>query len=223
MNTELWQKAFKTDPKHVKEITGKQYKGNSPKPYHLIDRANQIFGDCGDRWGIRVVSERFERLSDTYVFHVALVEFWYVLKEKTCTIQQMGQTKACYMSSASKLIVDEDAPKKSVTDAMVKCMSMIGFAGDIFSGRWDDSKYVAEINAEFRSAENPKNPPVAASEKITPEQLRELDGLLEMSGADRPKFFKACAINALAEMQESQFARAKDALVKKLNQSTSGV
>jgi hypothetical protein len=40
-------------------------------------------------------------------------------------------------------MVDEDAGKKSVTDGMVKCLSMIGFAGDIFSGRWDDSKYVA--------------------------------------------------------------------------------
>ena len=36
-----------------------------------------------------------------------------------------------------------DAPKKSATDGMVKCLSMLGFAGDIFSGQWDDSKYVA--------------------------------------------------------------------------------
>ena len=49
-----------------------------------------------------------------------------------------------YETSTGKYMVDEDAAKKSVTDGMIKCLSMIGFAGDIFSGRWDDSKYVAE-------------------------------------------------------------------------------
>ena len=31
-NMELWREAFTTDPKAVKPITGKTYKGNSPKP-----------------------------------------------------------------------------------------------------------------------------------------------------------------------------------------------
>jgi hypothetical protein len=47
-------------------------------------------------------------------------------------------------------MVDEDAGKKSVTDGMVKCLSMIGFAGDIFSGRWDDSNYVEWAAEQFR-------------------------------------------------------------------------
>src|SRR5689334_24281044 len=53
------------------------------------------------------------------------------------------------MTKAVGMFIDEDAGKKSVTDAMVKCMSMIGFAGDIFSGRWDDSKYVEQVGQEF--------------------------------------------------------------------------
>jgi hypothetical protein len=53
------------------------------------------------------------------------------------------------MSSKDKLVVDEDAPKKSVTDALVKCASYLGFAGDIFSGMWDDSKYVQHALAEY--------------------------------------------------------------------------
>lgn len=139
-----------TDPKAVKPITGKQYSGNSPKPYWLIERATEIFGPVGIGWGCTVKSERFERLSETDVLHVAVVSVWYVWDGKRSeTFDQMGGTKAAYKTAKGSLMVDEDAGKKSVTDGMVKCLSMIGFAGDIFSGRWDDSKYVEQAAREF--------------------------------------------------------------------------
>ena len=142
-NTALWNSVCVTDPAAVKPITGKPYKGNSPKPYWLIWRATETFGPCGQGWGVTVKSESFYRMSETDVMHSAVVCFWYVKDGQRCEVEQMGQTKAAYMTAANKLMVDEDAGKKSVTDGMVKCMSMLGFAGDIFSGRWDDSNYVA--------------------------------------------------------------------------------
>lgn len=155
-NKKLWKEAFTTDPRAVKKITGKSYQGNSPKPYFLIERATDIFGPIGIGWGCIVKSERFERLSETDVLHVAVVSVWYVYEGKRSeTFDQMGGTKACYMTKESRLVVDEDAGKKSVTDAMVKCLSMIGFAGDIFSGMWDDSKYVEWASDEYRRRENP--------------------------------------------------------------------
>ena len=141
-NMKLWDSVSITHPSAVKAITGKPYQGNSPKPYWLIQRATEVFGPVGIGWGVTVKSERFERLTETDVLHVATVSVWYVLDGKRSeTFDQMGGTKAAYMSKKG-MVVDEDAGKKSVTDAMVKCMSMIGFAGDIFSGQWDDSKYV---------------------------------------------------------------------------------
>ncbi len=140
-NMAVWNSVCVTDPSAVKPITGKQYKGNSPKPYWIIQRATETFGPCGIGWGVEIVSERFERFGDE-ALHVAQVRVWFVLDGVRGHIEQMGQTKAAYTSAAGKHIVDEDAPKKSVTDGMVKCLSMLGFAGDIFSGQWDDSKYV---------------------------------------------------------------------------------
>lgn len=146
---DLWNRVSKTDPKHVKPITGKQYSGNSPKPYYIVQRLTEEFGPCGLGWGFTIMSERMEHMSPTDVLHVAHVRLWYVQGEKRGEFDQMGQTKAAYMTAAGKLLVDEDAPKKSVTDALVKCASYLGFAGDIFSGRWDDSKYVADLKKEF--------------------------------------------------------------------------
>ena len=139
----LWASVCVTDPAAVKPITGKAYSGNSPKPYWIIQRATEIFGPVGIGWGVNVKDERFERMGDDDVLHVAVVSVWYVFDGKRSeTFDQMGGTKAAYRANSGKLIVDEDAGKKSVTDGMVKCLSMIGFAGDIFSGMWDDSKYV---------------------------------------------------------------------------------
>lgn len=169
-NKDLWARVCVTDPKAVKEITGKQYRGNSPKPYWIVERLTEEFGPCGIGWGFTIASERMERLSTDDVLHVAVVDFWYVLDGKTGHIQQVGQTKATYMSSKDKLVVDEDAPKKSVTDALVKCASYIGFAGDIFAGRWDDSKYVAWAAEEWKVRSDPE----AAARAARGAELEEL-------------------------------------------------
>jgi hypothetical protein len=147
-NTELWNAVCVTDPAAVKPITGKPYKGNSPKPYWLIWRATEVFGPCGQGWGVEVKSESFHRMTETDVMHSAVVVVWYMRDGKRCQVEQMGQTKACYQSK-NGMVVDEDAGKKSVTDGMVKCLSMIGFAGDIFSGRWDDSSYVEWARQQY--------------------------------------------------------------------------
>ena len=58
-NMKLWNSVKVTAPHAVKPITGKQYKGNSPKPYWIIERATETFGPCGIGWGIEVVSYFF--------------------------------------------------------------------------------------------------------------------------------------------------------------------
>jgi hypothetical protein len=148
-NMDLWKRVSKTDPSAVKPITGKQYKGNSPKPYWIVQRLTEEFGPCGIGWGFTILNERMEHLTQTEILHVAVVRLWYEIDGKRGELEQIGQTKAVYEKSAGGLMVDEDAPKKSVTDALVKCASYIGFAGDIFSGRWDDSKYVESVRKEY--------------------------------------------------------------------------
>ncbi len=152
----LWDRVKVTDPKAVKAITGKQYQGNSPRPYWIVERLTEEFGPCGIGWGFSIINERMERLTESEILHVAVVKFWYVLDGIRGELEQIGQTKCVYEKSKGGLMVDEDAPKKSVTDALVKCASYIGFAGDIFSGRWDDSKYVNWARAQY--AEPPAAP-----------------------------------------------------------------
>jgi hypothetical protein len=174
-NMNLWDKVKVTDPAAVKRITGKPYQGHSPKPYWLIQRATEVFGPCGLGWGIEVKSEGFHRMTDTDVMHTAVVVLWYIQDGKRGVIEHMGQTKACYAKSGGGMMLDEDAGKKSVTDGMVKCLSMLGFAGDIFSGQWDDSKYVEWAKEETERREAPE---------MSQEQVNEIESLASQAGVD---------------------------------------
>lgn len=215
-NMQLWQSVCVTDPAAVRPISGKQYKGSSPKPYWIIQRATETFGPCGLGWGVKVLSERFERFGDESL-HIAQVLVWYMLDGKRGEIEQMGQTKAAYTSSQGKHIVDEDAPKKSVTDGMVKCLSMLGFAGDIFSGQWDDSKYVAWAAEETARREQPR---------ITDAQSHEIKTLLQSTGSDTAAFLAwiskgaGMAVPSVDAMPANAYAPAIKRLHDKQNETS---
>lgn len=161
-NLSLWRLVEKTDPAHTKAITGKQYKGTSPKPHWLIMRATETFGPCGIGWGFTVD----ERIVDGAMIepgfyekmHIAKVKVWYKWQSERGEVEHIGGTPFSGKRSSGNLFTDEDAPKKSVTDALVKALSMIGFAGDIFMGRYDDSKYVSEVRHEFDEAKKDAAP-----------------------------------------------------------------
>lgn len=158
-NLELWKAHEDIDPKFTKAITGKAYKGTSPNPQYVVRCLTEMFGPVGIGFGWRVVAEDFRQLGDE-VLHWCRIEFWHT--DRANTFEAYGQTKAAYNTNNGKYMVDEDAPKKSLTDAIIKAASQIGVAANIFLGRWDDQKYVAEVNAEYRASERKNSGPSAA-------------------------------------------------------------
>jgi hypothetical protein len=156
-NLATWNALFKTDPAHVKPITGKSYSGNSPKPQYIIMRLTEQFGPVGTGFGWTVVHEAYvdgiPRVDGTEKMHECRIRFW--AKSPDCAVDSYGCTKALYKAKVGPngeggyWLSDEDAAKKSLTDAIVKAASWLGCAGDIFMGRWDDSKYQAELREEF--------------------------------------------------------------------------
>lgn len=208
-NMALWQSVFKTDPSAVKEITGKQYKGNSPKPYWLIEQATKHFGPCGIGWGVQVVKESFQQVSPDDWLHTAIVRVWYMHDGKRGEIEQAGGTKAAYKTSKGTMMVDEDAAKKSVTDGMTKCLSMIGFAGDIFSGRWDDSKYVEGLQDHFA------NEKAKDAGLITKQQEANILALAKEVGANIPEMAKYYQCRKFTELKSEMYDQLISALEKK--------
>jgi hypothetical protein len=179
-NLALWQQVEKTPESQTKAITGKSYKGTSPKPHYLIQKATETFGPCGIGWGF-TVDERIENgalIADGFYerMSIAKVRVWYTWEGKRGEVEHIGGTVFSGKYSSGKTFTDEDAPKKSVTDALIKALSMLGFAGDIFMGRYDDSKYVSELKQEELAQKQDTTPkPSSASMKKALEDIdREL-------------------------------------------------
>lgn len=183
-NLTLWNAVERTDPKHVKPITGKQYQGNSPKPHYLVHKATETFGPCGIGWGYEVISERVEEGAGGEKLHIARVRVWYEWGGKRGQVEHIGGTQFSGTRRNGNPFTDEDAPKKSVTDALVKALSMIGFAGDIFMGRYDDSKYVASLHEGEPTAEDR-----VADELIASIEAAKTIAVLEQTTAN-PDFVK---------------------------------
>jgi len=155
-NLTIWDKFADIDPKYTKAITGKPYKGTSPNPHYVIKCLTELFGPVGVGFGWDVEAEGFQPMGEE-LLHWCRIRFWHS-DQKSRGFSAYGQTKAV-MKTRNGLMTDEDAPKKSLTDAITKAAAQVGIASNIFLGRWDDSKYVDEVNDKFREAEKPAPDP----------------------------------------------------------------
>ena len=155
-NLELWDSVSDIDPAYTKPITGKDYSGTSPNPTYMIRLATEKFGSVGDGFGWEILDDGFKDFGDT-TLHYCRVNFWWKGADgERKSFQNYGQTKAAYKTKGGYIKVDEDAPKKSMTDAIVKCLSHLGFASSIFLGLWDDSGYVIEVKDKFEREKDPE-------------------------------------------------------------------
>lgn len=161
-NLDLWNKFADIDPAFTKPITGKAYKGTSPSPHYVIRCLTEMFGPVGVGFGWEVVREDFTPMGEE-VLHWCRIRFWHT--DRANAFDAYGQTKAL-MKTRNGPMLDEDAPKKSLTDAIVKAASQVGIAANIFLGRWDDSRYVAEVAREFAEAKAPAFDAAAATDRI---------------------------------------------------------
>lgn len=205
-NTELWNKVFATEKSHTKGFSkAGGFKGTAIKPYWLIHQATIQFGACGIGWGWREIENK-------YVGGVwcSRVELWYVLDGKKGTVEQWGQT---VMEGRNKNgdFVDEEAPKKAVTDAVTKCLSYLGFGGDVHMGLFDDSKYVGKQpnDKETATARNKRyaalKADILASDDpatLWHERLEEINEFKETLGAEYHQQLIDAGKQRKAELEE---------------------
>ena len=168
-NLKVWDTFADIDPAFTKAITGKPYSGTSPNPQYVIKCLTELFGPIGIGFGWTVVAEEFTPLGDE-VLHWCRIDFWHT--NRANTFSAYGQTKAV-MATKNGLKMDEDAPKKSLTDAIVKAASQLGIAANIFLGRWDDSRYVAGVRAEYEAEKAEAKKPEQPKLEPTPENKRK--------------------------------------------------
>lgn len=146
---DIWDAVERTDPRYTKEITGKNFRGDAVNNVHVAKKLTAVLGPVGLRWGWHVLDERvqeFGRHEDKShkVIHWLRVSMW--LKDEHGhkeTFENFGTT---VMASYTKngYTTDDEAPKKSMTDALSKLMLYLGGSADVWLNEFDPhNKYVA--------------------------------------------------------------------------------
>lgn len=155
-NMKIWDHGKKTDPSATKLNKQGGRESTSINGYWIIQKATELWGPIGSAWG-------YEILEDTLTdgvpildgngnvlcmtkMHTIKLRLWYP-ECNDLGVTSYGHTPYIY-SSRHGPHCDTEAPKKSLTDALKKALSMLGFSADIFLGEWEDREYVAERNNE---------------------------------------------------------------------------
>lgn len=198
-NIQLWDSVEKTDPSATKEATVSGQKITSIKGQHMIKRATETFGPVGIGWGWNVIEERFDKGGEVRkdtgevigqeVGHTVRIRLWFERDGKRGEVEQYGCTPFTYKSKWG-VTTDTEAPKKSLTDAIKKALSMLGFSADIFMGMYDDADYVRQRASEeqIERAEDKE----AEAERQKQERLGWLkNSVLEMEAAPTMHALKA--------------------------------
>lgn len=155
-NLKLWDSVQATDPKYTKAFSrAGGFRGTAINATYQIRRATEQWGPIGGKWGCSIVSSDFVPGADGDVVHVALIDFWHPAGR----FQTFGQTTFVGSNKNGKF-TDEEAPKKSLTDAITKALSMLGFSADVHLGLFDDNKYVNDMKQQFDESKPAK--PVAS-------------------------------------------------------------
>lgn len=147
-NLRIWSRVEKTDPKHTKKVTfGRGF--TAIDPYYQIKCATAEFGPAGKGWGWEVVRVEEFRAIDSLGL---LIRLWHGDRDQY--IEQWGQ--GSFYTDNNKTKADHDVLKKATTDGITKCLSYLGFNADVFTGKFDDNKYVQQMNAEFSGQVSPE-------------------------------------------------------------------
>ena len=231
--TALWEKVQSTDPKFTKGYKGAGgFSGTAINATYLVKRATEQFGPLGSGWGYEIAEERFDQggpISDkdgaflcNSQIHTIKLRLWYMQDGTRRELEHFGHTPYVH-TNKNGVQTDMEAPKKSLTDAIKKCLSMLGFGADIHLGMYDDLEYVQE--AQNESAMTHAEDKAAEAIKQQEEYAVFLDkhvGYIETSKSmgELEKIFKAAVRRAQSRKDDAgviRLTKAKDAQKETLN------
>lgn len=158
-NMALWDSVKVTDKSFTKtqSLEGRQV--TSINGMYVVQRATETFGPIGKGWGYEIMVDRLDQgapitnkngevIAHEQV-HTILLKLWYLRSGKRNHVTQYGHTPFVRKSQYGAY-TDFDAPKKSLTDAIKKCLSLLGFSADVHLGMFEDEVYLEGLDMKKR-------------------------------------------------------------------------
>lgn len=159
-NLQIWRSGEKTDPVFTKENKHGPGGSTSINTTYAFKRATEVFGPIGIGWGYEIIKDEIVdgavkqwRTKDyeTQVqekIHNIQIRFWYKLNGERGEFDQFGHTDFVGINKWGPF-TESEPQKKSLSDAIKKSLSMLGFMADIYLGMFDDQSYVQSVGADM--------------------------------------------------------------------------
>ena len=151
----IWDSLCRTNPKFTKTAPSSYGKRiTTIDPMYQIQCMTEVFGPVGQGWKYTVEYK-----------HVDNEGYWGLIYAEVCIHYcihgewfQYGPVCSVQNLCKKNGTLDDEAPKKAMTDAMTKAFSHLGMSADVFLGKFDDSKYVEQMKQEFSKPQPKKIP-----------------------------------------------------------------
>ena len=169
-NMKIWETLSKTNPEFTKPLPG--YGGKTLTtidPMYQIQMMTDLFGPVGLGWKYKVDYKYIDGLVFAEVTIKYFTNEWHEYGP-VCSVQNLSK-------SNNKL--DDEAPKKAMTDAMTKAFSHLGMSADVFLGKFDDSKYVEQMKQEFSQPQPQEIPKTNGKKNIRLDMQFDMDRIKE--------------------------------------------
>lgn len=161
-NLRIWKQVEKTDTRYTKDAKVGGQNITALNGTAMIMKATEVFGPAGFGFGWKVLEERFDKGAEIFsceaekrvslgheLNHTVKILFWATLDGVRGEFEQYGCTQYLYKSKYGTT-TDGEAPKKSLTDAIKKSLSMLGFSADVFLGMFENNEYRHMLEDEQR-------------------------------------------------------------------------
>ena len=189
-NMKLWDAVSVTDPDTTRKVN--QRGGfTAICAQAQLKAATKLWGPYGDAWGLAELQWEYIKTGDT-IFEVALTaEFYY-------------PGGSFPMSNDMAYKVGNEIRKKLITDMRSKCLSTLGFNSDVFEGRFDDNRYVAQVRNTINVKGVVERATDAIAEATTKDKLDSIKSYYATLDLPKPQLTKLNKLwdGRLAELAE---------------------
>jgi hypothetical protein len=148
---DLWNAVEGVDARYTKKIEGREFSGDTVNLTYTTKKLTEALGPAGDRWGWEVVDEKVHEYGshenqDFTAIHAVRVRLWFRREDGTTGhIEDYGTTKLAYYAGRRGeqryLKVDEEACKKSLSDAKSKLFVALGGSAQVWLGEFDRTQH----------------------------------------------------------------------------------
>jgi len=169
-NMKIWETLSKTNPEFTKPLPG--YGGKTLTtidPMYQIQMMTDLFGPVGLGWKYKVDYKYIDGLVFAEVTIKYFTNEWHEYGP-VCSVQNLSKKNGG---------LDDEAPKKAMTDAMTKAFSHLGMSADVFLGKFDDSKYVEQMKQEFSQPQPQEIPKTNGKKNIELDMQFDMDRIKE--------------------------------------------